>query len=128
MCWNQAIYGEKTSREVVDAFHYEAPNVLVSSGGIGGNIDLVRKNWPARMGNPPKNMICGVPAHVDGRMIGISECAGANIINPDRMWHYTEGIKNWNSIWPNHGIRILPGPSSIWLERKSPARSVYARV
>jgi uncharacterized protein len=32
------------------------------------------------------------------------------------MWHYVEGIQNWNPIWPDHGIRILPGPSSIWLD------------
>jgi len=60
--------------------------------------------------------LSGVPDHVDGRMIGISESAGANVINRDRMWHYVEGISNWNPIWTNHGIRILPGPSSLWLD------------
>src|SRR5699024_5443835 len=34
----------------------------------------------------------------------------------DRMWHYTEGLQNWAPIWPDHAIRILPGPSSIWLD------------
>jgi uncharacterized protein len=57
-----------------------------------------------------------VPAHVDGRMLAISEDAGANLINRDRMWHYTEGIANHSPIWPKHGIRILPGPSSLWLD------------
>ena len=61
-------------------------------------------------------MLSGVPAHVDGRMIGIAQEAGATVINPDRMWHYTEGIENWDPIWPRHGIRILPGPSSLWLD------------
>jgi uncharacterized protein len=61
-------------------------------------------------------MLCGVPAHVDGRMLAITQAAGGRIINRDRMWHYTEGIENWNSIWPRHGIRILPGPSSLWLD------------
>jgi hypothetical protein len=63
-------------------------------------------------------MISGVPAHVDGRMLAITEEAGGRIVNRDRMWHYTEGIKNWNPIWPKHGIRILPGPSSIWLDAR----------
>lgn len=40
-------------------------------------------------------------------MIGHAEAAGARSINGDRMWHYTEGIANWDPIWPNHGIRIL---------------------
>jgi hypothetical protein len=90
--------------------------VIVASGGIGGNHDLVRQNWPQRLGAPPQRMISGVPAHVDGRMIGITEAAGARLINRDRMWHYVEGIENWNPIWPKHGIRILPGPSSMWFD------------
>ena len=88
----------------------------MASGGIGGNHDLVRKNWPARMGRVPEQLLSGVPEHVDGRMIGISEAAGARVINSDRMWHYTEGITNYDPIWPMHGIRILPGPSSLWLD------------
>ncbi len=108
--------GEDSSRKKIGEFTYEASTVLVSSGGIGGNFDLIRKNWPQRLGEPPKHMISGVPAHVDGRMLEIADAAGGRIVNRDRMWHYTEGIKNWNSIWSRHGIRILPGPSSIWLD------------
>jgi predicted oxidoreductase len=108
--------GHASSREEVDEFELEAQAVIVTSGGIGANHELVRKNWPKRLGEAPKNMICGVPDHVDGRMLAISEAAGANIINPDRMWHYTEGIKNWDPIWSRHGIRILPGPSPLWLD------------
>jgi len=108
--------GEDTERGVIGNFEYRAQAVLVASGGIGGNFDFVRKNWPKRLGTPPAHMLSGVPAHVDGRMLGITEEAGGRIVNRDRMWHYTEGIKNWNPIWSNHGIRILPGPSSIWLD------------
>jgi len=109
--------GQKTNREVTGAFEVSAPSVLVTSGGIGGNFELVRKAWPRdRLGEPPENMIAGVPAHVDGRMIAISEAAGGNVINGDRMWHYTEGVRNWDPIWPAHGIRILPGPSSMWFD------------
>src|SRR5699024_6877887 len=108
--------GEKSSRNVIEDFTYHAESTLISSGGIGANFDLIRENWPGWLGPPPKNMISGVPAHVDGRMLKITEEAGARIVNRDRMWHYTEGIKNWNPVWPYHGIRILPGPSSIWLD------------
>jgi len=110
--------GKDSSREVIGSFEYEAEAVLVASGGIGGNFDLIRQNWPSRLGEAPKRMISGVPAHVDGRMLAITEEAGGRIVNRDRMWHYTEGIKNWNSIWSNHGIRIIPGPSSIWLDAR----------
>jgi len=105
-----------SSRTPLGEFEFRAQVVIVASGGIGGNHDLVRKNWPARMGRVPEQLLSGVPAHVDGRMIGISEAAGARVINSDRMWHYTEGITNYDPIWPKHGIRILPGPSSLWLD------------
>lgn len=108
--------GKPSSRTVVGDFELRAPVVVVTSGGIGADHDLVRRNWPARLGTPPKTMITGVPAHVDGRMLGITERAGGRIVNPDRMWHYTEGLRNYDPIWPGHGIRILPGPSSMWFD------------
>jgi uncharacterized protein len=108
--------GQSSSHKIVGDFALRAPAVIVASGGIGGNHDMVRQNWPKRLGEPPKFMISGVPEHVDGRMIGITEAAGARLINRDRMWHYVEGIQNWAPIWPRHGIRILPGPSSMWFD------------
>jgi len=108
--------GQPSSRVELADFELAAQAVIVTSGGIGGNHDLVRKAWPKRLGQPPKRMVAGVPAHVDGRMLGITAASGGNIINSDRMWHYTEGLHNWDPIWANHGIRILPGPSSLWLD------------
>ncbi|MGB9115174.1 FAD-binding dehydrogenase [Bradyrhizobium sp.] len=108
--------GKSSSRKITGEFTLRAQAVIVASGGIGGNHDLVRQNWPSRLGTAPENMISGVPEHVDGRMIGITEAAGARLINRDRMWHYVEGIRNWSPIWPHHGIRILPGPSSLWFD------------
>ena len=109
--------GQASNRDVVGDFEIRAGSVIVTSGGIGHNHDLIRKNWPVdRLGPAPETMISGVPAHVDGRMLEISETAGANIVNRDRMWHYTEGIHNWDPIWPDHAIRIIPGPSSLWLD------------
>jgi hypothetical protein len=109
--------GKPTSRTTAGAFELRAQAVIIASGGIGGNHDLVRQTWPQdRLGPPPRHMLSGVPAHVDGRMIGITEKAGGQVINRDRMWHYVEGIDNWDPIWPLHGVRILPGPSSLWLD------------
>jgi predicted oxidoreductase len=111
--------GQKSSRTVTGSFDISASAVLVTSGGIGGNFDLVRKAWPTeRLGPAPKTMVAGVPHHVDGRMMAITQAAGAAVINADRMWHYTEGVKNWSPIWPEHGIRILPGPSSMWFDAR----------
>ncbi|MEV8331586.1 FAD-binding dehydrogenase [Streptomyces niveus] len=110
--------GTASSRVTTDTFELKGQAVIVTSGGIGGNHDLVRAQWPERLGTPPEKMLSGVPAHVDGLMLGITERAGAHHINRDRMWHYTEGIENWNPIWARHGIRILPGPSSLWLDAR----------
>ncbi|MBW1597146.1 FAD-binding dehydrogenase [Streptomyces sp. JJ38] len=109
--------GRASSRTPVGDFTFRARAVVVTSGGIGHNFDLVRRNWPAdRLGPCPRTMIAGVPAHVDGRMLEIAERAGGAIVNSDRMWHYTEGVHNWDPIWPHHAIRIIPGPSSLWFD------------
>jgi hypothetical protein len=109
--------GQQSGRTVIGEFELAGAAVIVTSGGIGGDHELVRQNWPTeRLGPAPKQMISGVPHHVDGRMLAITQQAGGAIINSDRMWHYTEGIKNWLPIWPKHGIRILPGPSSLWFD------------
>lgn len=113
---SEAPRGAASSREVVGDFTLRAPSVLIATGGIGGNHDKVRRFWPERLGRPPQTMVTGVPAYVDGRGLDIAEAAGARLVNRDRMWHYVEGLRNWNPIWPGHGIRILPGPSSLWLD------------
>ena len=108
--------GASSSRRVVGDFTLHAGAVIVTAGGIGGNHDLVKRYWPVdRLGAPPAFMLSGVPDYVDGELQQVVHAAGARLINPDRMWHYTEGIRNWAPVWPAHGIRILPGPSSLWL-------------
>ena len=109
--------GASTSREAVEDFTLRAGAVVLTTGGIGGNHDMVRDYWPRdRLGMPPELMVSGVPDYVDGQMQLVAERAGASVINTDRMWHYCEGLRNWDPIWPNHGIRILPGPSSLWFD------------
>jgi predicted oxidoreductase len=108
--------GEPSTRTVTGDFELRAQAVVVTSGGIGGNHELVRKNWPERMGASPQHMLSGVPDHVDGRMLEVVTAAGGELINGDRMWHYPEGIANFAPVWSRHGIRILPGPSSLWLD------------
>jgi len=108
--------GAPSNREPIGDFELTAQAVVVTTGGIGGNHKIVRRYWPARLGTPPKSMITGVPAYVDGRMLDIAAESGVRLVNRDRMWHYTEGVQNWNPIWPDHAIRILPGPSSMWFD------------
>ena len=124
---DDAARGIATTRREVREFVLTAQAVVLATGGIGANHDLVRELWPARLGTPPATMLTGVPAHVDGRMLGIAEASGARVVNKDRMWHYTEGVANWDPIWAGHGIRILPGPSAMWFDafgRRLPAPGI----
>ncbi len=105
-----------SSREVTGTFELDADAVVVATGGIGANHDLVRATWPADAGRMPDRMLSGVPDHVDGSGIAAARDAGAAVVHSDRMWHYPEGITNHSPVWTDHGIRILPGPSSLWLD------------
>ncbi|MQA80733.1 MAG: FAD-binding dehydrogenase [Streptosporangiales bacterium] len=113
---SDAARGEPSSRAVVRPFELRAQAVVVTSGGIGGNHDLVRATWPAHAGTPPSAMLSGVPDHVDGALIAVVRDAGGRVINTDRMWNYPEGIRNHSPVWTRHGIRILSGPSPLWLD------------
>jgi hypothetical protein len=113
---DRSLRGVTSNRHNSGEFELHAQAVVIATGGIGGNHDQVRRWWPARLGTPPKTIITGVPQYVDGRMLDIADDAGVRLVNRDRMWHYTEGIRNWNPVWPDHAIRILPGPSSIWFD------------
>ena len=118
LAYSDAPRGTVSPSEVTGQFSFTAPAAVIAAGGIGGNLDLVRQNWPRAYGEPPENLICGVPDFVDGSMLEIAQRAGARLINPDRMWHYPEGIVNHAPLWSHHGIRILPGPSSLWLDAR----------
>ncbi|GIJ00120.1 hypothetical protein CLV28_2574 [Sediminihabitans luteus] len=108
--------GEPSSREVVGEVEISAGAVVIASGGIGANHELVRERWPASAGTLPARMLSGVPDSTDGLMIGHAAAAGAALVHEDRMWHYPEGIANHSPVWTAHGIRILPGPSSLWVD------------
>jgi len=115
---SNALRGVASSRRLAGSFALTAQAIVVTSGGIGGNHDLVRRHWPKRLGEPPRPMISGVPEHVDGLMLDVVKASGGRIINSDRMWHYPEGIQNYAPIWSRHGIRILSGPSPLWLDAR----------
>ncbi len=108
--------GRPSNRTPAGEFTLTAQAVVVAAGGIGGNTELVRQNWPSGWGAPPDRLLHGVPDYVDGSMLAVAETAGGRWINSDRMWHYPEGIENHDPLWTGHGIRILPGPSSLWLD------------
>ncbi|QIK82681.1 FAD-binding dehydrogenase [Sanguibacter sp. HDW7] len=108
--------GEPSGRDVVRIVELGARAVVVATGGIGANHELVRAQWPASAGSLPSTMLSGVPDSTDGEMLAHAAAAGAALVHTDRMWHYPEGVAMHTPVWNRHGIRILPGPSSLWLD------------
>lgn len=108
--------GAPSTRDVVRTFEVDAPAVVVATGGIGADHALVRATWPASAGRLPDRMLSGVPDSVDGSGIEAARDAGAHVAHTGRMWHYPEGVTNHSPVWTAHGIRILPGPSPLWLD------------
>src|SRR3954469_20557088 len=49
--------GQSSNRDTVGEFELRASAVVIASGGIGGNHEIVRRNWPQRLGPPPQRMI-----------------------------------------------------------------------
>src|SRR5690554_5402303 len=56
---SMAARGVASSRDVAGDFEIAAASTIIASGGIGGNHDLVRAAWPARLGTPPADMLSG---------------------------------------------------------------------
>ena len=108
--------GEPTSREVTDQIELAAHAVVLATGGIGANHDLVRSAWPEAAGTLPTQLLSGVPDGTDGSGLQLAAGAGGAVVHSERMWHYPEGIAMPEGIWSRHGVRILPGPSSLWLD------------
>ncbi|OJV79020.1 MAG: FAD-binding dehydrogenase [Cellulomonas sp. 73-92] len=113
---DEAARAVPTSRAAVRPFEAAADAVLVATGGIGANHEIVRSLWPPAEGRLPDRMLSGVPDHVDGSGIAAARSAGAAVVHEDRMWHYPEGVADHSPVWTRHGIRIIPGPSSLWLD------------
>jgi predicted oxidoreductase len=111
-----AVRGAPSNRDVVGEVEIAADAVVVATGGIGANHDLARARWNPEVGALPARMLSGVPDSTDGLMLTHAADAGAALVHEERMWHYPEGIANHSPVWSDHGIRILPGPSSLWLD------------
>lgn len=108
--------GRPSTREQVGCEEITADAVVVATGGIGANHELVRTLWPAAAGRLPADLLSGVPDSTDGTGIDRAAAAGADVVHTDRMWHYPEGLPMDPAVWTGHGVRILPGPSSLWLD------------
>lgn len=57
-----AVRGAASNHDETGAFELRGAGVVIATGGIGGNLDKVRRMWPDdRWGPCPENLVTGVP-------------------------------------------------------------------
>jgi predicted oxidoreductase len=106
---------------VVFKFRHCVDELVTTSGAVTGVRGRVLELTSSARGKASSRQAVGefeLSAHpmVVTSGVAISESVGARVINPDRMWHYVEGLRNWHPVWDNRGIRILSGPSPLCLD------------
>lgn len=102
---------ESTGRE----FTAIGENVVVAAGGIGGNLDLVRRHWYKPWGEPPEHMVNGSHPEADGQLHQVVADCGGSVVNLEKMWNYAAGVHHWRPEHKDHGISLVPPKSALWV-------------
>jgi predicted oxidoreductase len=97
------------------SYEVEAGAVVIAAGGIGGNLDLVRRHWPENMGAPPEQLLMGSHYYADGAMHAEAERVGGNVTHLGRMWNYADAVHHPKPRRPGHGVKLIPPRSGLLL-------------
>lgn len=90
--------------------------VLAAAGGIGGDLEQVRANWPAGQGPAPRELLNGAHRFADGRMHRACADAGGALTHLDWMWNYAAGVRHWQPGQADRGLSVVPPRSAAWLD------------
>jgi predicted oxidoreductase len=93
-----------------------ASAVVVAAGGVGGNLDLVRKEWPSNLGTPPEHILMGSHYYADAAMHDEVKRIGGNVTHIDRMWNYADAVRHPEPKRPLHGLKLIPPRSGVMLD------------
>jgi hypothetical protein len=99
-----------------EAERIRSGQVVVAAGGIGGNLDIVRKEWPAELGKPPKEILMGSHYYADGAMHKEVTRVGGNVTHISRMWNYADAVRHPKPRRPLHGLKLIPPRSGLVLD------------
>ncbi|MBM3556217.1 MAG: FAD-dependent oxidoreductase, partial [Alphaproteobacteria bacterium] len=86
------------------SFAAKGQAIVIASGGIGGNLQRVKRHWHPEWGTPPEILLNGAHRYGDGRLHDAAESAGARLTHMNRMWAYVGGIHHPKPRWPDHGL------------------------
>ena len=90
-----------------------AETVVIAAGGIGGNLDIVRREWPEDLGPPPDDILMGSHYYADGAMHDEVRRIGGNVTHISRMWNYADAVRHPEPARPRHGLKLIPPRSGI---------------
>jgi predicted oxidoreductase len=96
-------------------FEAEGEAVVLASGGINGNLELVRRHWHADWHRPPEVLLNGSHKYADGLLHAAAAAHGARITHLDWQWNYAAGVHHWRPRKPHHGLSLVPPKSALWL-------------
>lgn len=96
-------------------FEVRAEHVVVASGGINGNLEMVRRHWHADWGRAPQVLLNGSHRFADGTLHAAVAQAGGCLTHLDKMWNYAAGVHHPRPRKPQHGLSLVPPRSALWL-------------
>jgi len=99
-----------------EPFLAKGDNIIVATGGLGGNIERVRETWYKPWGDPPEVILNGSHPYALGDMHDAVEHINGNVTNLDWAWHYAAGVRHPRPKWKDHGLSLVPPKSALWLD------------
>jgi uncharacterized protein len=94
----------------------EADQTVIAAGGIGGNLQLIRREWPAELGGPPQEILMGSHYYADGAMHEEVKRIGGNVTHISRMWNYADAVRHPKPRRPGQGLKLIPPRSGLVLD------------
>ena len=90
--------------------------VVIAAGGIGGNLEIVRREWPTdRLGAAPERLLMGSHYYADGALHEEVERIGGNVTHLSRMWNYADAVRHPKPQREHHGLKLIPPRSGLML-------------
>jgi uncharacterized protein len=105
-----------TREDIEDGYEVAAETVVIAAGGIGGNLEIVRREWPDDLGRPPENILMGSHYYADGAMHEEVGRIGGNVTHISRMWNYADSVRHPRPRRPLHGVKLIPPRSGLVLD------------
>lgn len=103
---------ESTNKE----FEAKGEQIIVATGGMGGNIERVKRNWYKPWGEPPETILNGAHKYALGDMHDAVQNKDGIVTHLDKNWPYAAGVHHPRPQREGHGLSLVPPKSALWLD------------